>query len=177
VTCLTCHESLPGDDGRADPRLRGVAPGEFAARDFCARCHTADADRSSAGLHWLAVGRAHVRESATTAGGLLDAESRRCMGCHDGVNAREFANSTPYRRGSMSVGDPRHNHPIGVEYPAVPRVGSASGLRPVSMLPGNLRLPEGKVGCVSCHDLYAADRYHLAMPIEASRLCLACHNL
>ena len=99
------------------------------------------------------------------------------MGCHDGVNATEAANATPWNPDVSQVGDPRRNHPVGVRYAQSARLGSAGRFHPADLLPTKVRLPDGQVSCVSCHDLYASDRYHLTVPIEGSDLCFACHNL
>jgi predicted CXXCH cytochrome family protein len=34
---------------------------------------------------------------------------------------------------------------------------------------------DGRVDCISCHDLTNTDRYHLRIENRKSRLCLACH--
>lgn len=131
-------------------------------------------------MHWLAVGRAHWKggsEGGRTASGLLDSESVRCMGCHDGVTASEAANTTAWNRGPGGMGDHRRNHPVGVPYIANRASGSATPLRMPSLLPAQVRLPAGKVSCVSCHDVYGHGPARLTVPIEGSALCFTCHDM
>jgi predicted CXXCH cytochrome family protein len=66
------------------------------------------------------------------------------------------------------------NHPVGVRYGAR---GSSVALRPASLLPDNVRLPDGTVSCVSCHDLYARDGHLLSVPLDESTLCYTCHDM
>lgn len=180
VTCLTCHERLPAN-GRGEPHLRGMSTADTSrdTLDFCARCHAEDAERTARSMHWLAVPRAHMMAdgSSSRSGGSLDAESRRCMECHDGVSAKEFNNSTPWNRGDSYLGDKKRDHPVGVPYPRRRPDGYDSTFRQAALLPKQMRLPEGKVSCVSCHDLYATERNLLSVPIEESRLCLTCHAM
>ena len=131
-------------------------------------------------MHWMAVGVAHVKADRTLSRGgssLLDSESLYCMACHDGVNAPESANTTAWNRGPGARGDRHRNHPVGVEYRAQPLHRSSVRLRPTSLLPATIRLPNGQVSCVSCHDLYAADPGRLTVPIEESALCFSCHDM
>ncbi len=180
VTCLTCHSEVPALDGAGDPHLRTtekLADGE----SFCTACHN-DQDRSSAtAAHWLAVDVAHVRPdkhmSSHGAGGRLDDDSAHCLSCHDGVNASEAQNMTTWNRGAGFNGPVSGNHPIGMQYPSRPSRGVESGFRPASLLPREVQLPNGVVGCVSCHNLYGRDKDRLAVPIEGSQLCFTCHDM
>ena len=179
ITCLTCHYKLSLEDGSGDAKLPGLEPGPSATREFCATCHSDVQGPGRASHHWLASRFAHIREDvdcAGYAGGGLDAESRRCLGCHDGVNAPDAVNNHGGVAGS-SVGwsDRLRRHPVGVHYGTVRHRKSGAALRPESVLPDRVRLPEGKLSCVSCHDLYAAEPKLLSVPAEESRLCLTCH--
>lgn len=178
ITCVTCHSKLPALNGGSGPNLRDFDEAEGDTAEFCTKCHTERDDRTIASMHWMALRRAHVRpdrDSSAQASGQLDADSRRCMACHDGVSAVEFSNSTPWNRGYTS--DQRRNHPVGVAYKRRALDKSDTRLRPASLLPERVRLPAGNVGCVSCHDLYAKESHLLTVPIEGSALCLTCHDM
>lgn len=181
ITCVTCHSALPSLSGDgADPLLRDFEPAREAPIEFCMKCHTQSDSRSASGVHWMAVGEAHVpagRAAQTSSRNMLDSRTRACLGCHDGVNARESGNTTPWNRGSTYVGDPQRSHPVGVRYPD--RTPSDFSVRfiPVGLLPDEIQLPEGQVGCISCHNLYGGTRNLLSVPIEGSELCLTCHDL
>lgn len=180
ITCLTCHRRLPPWQGATSAYLRDFDGEQDDWSGFCAKCHAADGQRTAAATHWMAVRVAHVKGDATRSPrstASLDAQSRRCMGCHDGVSASDADNTTPWNRGRGYVGDRRRNHPVGVRYPnRTPRKFGVR-FRPAALVPKQVRLPGGKVSCVSCHDLYAKSRSLLTVPIERSALCFACHDL
>jgi predicted CXXCH cytochrome family protein len=179
IGCLTCHDGLPTGRSGDAVRLRDFDLHEQDSIQFCAKCHESGGQRTAASMHWLAMRQAHVSDSSidTRSAGSLDAESRRCMECHDGVTAGEFNNSTPWNRGGSYTGDRRRNHPVGVPYPRGLRRGRDPQFRMTGLLPKQVRLPNGRVGCISCHDLYATEPAHLTVPIRDSALCLTCHNM
>ena len=179
ITCLTCHKRLPSPGGAGGPSLNDFDGGATYPGEFCAKCHDRAGERSAASMHWLAVGVAHVvrEEGGVRHAGVPDAESRKCLACHDGVSASDRSSTTPLNRGLGSLGDKSRNHPVGVEYPEHPTPGAAVRLRPASSLPARVRLPGGRVSCVSCHDLYSAGRHRLSVPVEESTLCFTCHDM
>ncbi|MCK4658260.1 MAG: cytochrome c3 family protein [Phycisphaerae bacterium] len=179
ITCLTCHYQLPSPSGASPPCLRDFDEDGAEPADFCLNCHHGNPERTAETMHWMVVGVAHVKEDTHSdrRPGLLDADSRRCLECHDGVNANEAANTTPWNRGPGCLGDKRRNHPVGVRYSDRPSPQRSVQLRPVALLPANVRLPDGQVSCVSCHDLYATDQRRLTVPIEGSALCFTCHDM
>ncbi len=180
ITCLTCHNAAPGSPDTPRPTLRDYDTRELGSAEFCANCHAHDGLRNTATMHWLAAGVAHVTNElprSRPTGGLFDGRTRQCLSCHDGLSAPESLNDTPWNRGSGPMGDQQRNHPIGVSYTGRTPAGSSVALRAASLLPGHVQLPEGKVSCVSCHDLYAKGKHLLTVPIEGSQLCLTCHDL
>ena len=76
-----------------------------------------------------------------------------------------------------ATGSPRSRTPVGVDYPLSNLKRGASPYRSPALLPPQIRLPDGKVSCVSCHDLYSAERDRLTVRIEGSALCLTCHQM
>lgn len=180
LTCLTCHTKIPSEGGAADPHLRRVQSSAASNGGFCATCHHPSIERSDRSVHQVALGIAHLgsnRSRKTVASAGLDAHSRRCLSCHDGASAADSANMTSAGPGRVHVDGTQQNHPVGVAYQRVNRSKNVSRLHPVARLPQQIALPEGKVSCVSCHDLYAGVRYLLAVPTRDSRLCLACHDV
>jgi len=182
ITCLTCHNAAPAAPETPRPTLRNYnySGDQFDAAEFCANCHTHDGPRSTATMHWVAAGVAHVsdeRPRSTPTSGSLDGRTRQCLTCHDGLSARESLNDTPWNRGRGPLADQQRNHPVGVSYAQRTPAQSSVALRAASLLPGHVQLPDGKVSCVSCHDLYAGRKHLLTVPIEGSRLCLTCHDL
>jgi len=180
ITCLTCHMRIPTDVSGFDPRLRDFSHDGGHPEDFCAKCHDSGDGESAASVHWLALGRAHVGaglESSDPGVPALDKHSRECLTCHDGVNAIESANASPWHRLRGDFGNEGKNHPVGMEYRATGRPSYMSPLRPAYLLPDEVPLPEGKVSCISCHDLFGDTPYLLTVPIEGSQLCLTCHAM
>lgn len=186
---------LPEADSAAG-RTRSRQMTQADTRSFCARCHRAvmtddaaaderSANRaatSRAAQHWLAMDRAHIIDQngrgSTRAYGDLDAYSRQCLACHDGINAKDSVNVTPSQDRAGGWSSDRHrNHPIGIEYNRPFRDRTLSKLRPASMLPPKVLLPGGRVSCVSCHDLYSDAPFKLSVTIEGSELCFACHEM
>ncbi|UCF33999.1 MAG: hypothetical protein JSV78_01575 [Phycisphaerales bacterium] len=185
ITCLTCHVRLPSMRGDGARYLRDGEVRATDAKAYCARCHATDGADARSAMHWIALDRAHYYRDDTQRcydrgapfGSALDAESRRCLSCHDGVTAGDSINPTSINEGSTHIWDPKRSHPVGVLFPRAGARGCEVSFRSVALLPPEVRLPEGKVSCVSCHDLYARDRHLLSVPIEGSALCFACHDM
>ncbi|HUU83466.1 MAG TPA: cytochrome c3 family protein [Phycisphaerae bacterium] len=180
ITCITCHERLPSLGGGSSAFLRDVGGAAPDPARFCTKCHT-PGDRPSAGrMHWMAVRRAHVMPASSASGGQrgpLDAASRSCLTCHDGVTAVESVNPTGGSRRGRSLADRGRNHPVGMAYPSHRSRSRDSAFRPAALLPKEVELPNGRVSCISCHNLYGQDRARLAVPIEQSKLCFTCHQM
>ena len=169
VTCLTCHDERALEP---DHERRGSAMLRLPARALCASCHEATRDLRSKVSHGLALRRAHLQTSQPNDGALgrLDAETRACLGCHDGAVASEPA---VWKRGSSVVRRRASSHPIGDPYRALGR--RRTSLRPPASLPAEVRLPGGMVGCGSCHSYYSRHENMLSLPTRRGRLCLSCH--
>jgi predicted CXXCH cytochrome family protein len=54
---------------------------------------------------------------------------------------------------------------------------SYGGYRPVSAIPASIRLPDGVVSCVSCHESYSERHGALVMANDRSQICYGCHDL
>jgi len=85
-------------------------------------------------------------------------DSMTCLGCHDGLIARDAS-----------------GHPIGRAYDAAAL--DDRRLRPRAILPEAVTLEDGRVGCISCHDPASALPARLTMPNRGSALCFACHAM
>lgn len=179
ITCGTCHYAFPSVQA-ADPFLRNSNGRLIEPTQFCAECHTGNSPDQAGGMHWMAVGAAHINGNGGYSGqfsGGVDAESKRCLTCHDGVNASETSSAAATHSSFGSFANERRNHPIGVPYPTHQPPGNGTKYRPASLLPREIRLPDGMVSCVSCHNLYGSDEHLLTVPIKDSALCLTCHEM
>lgn len=185
ITCTTCHAGIPAPGERRSANLRSIdgAGKSTAGVAFCATCHTGPQSEARTGAHWQVYQLAHPREAdfkRLAGGGRIDHASRRCLGCHDGVSAREVSYRVPGGGGAAhtaSYDDRSRNHPIGMPYPAGGKPRGLSPLRPGSLLPREVVLPGGNVGCLSCHNLYSQREMRLSVPVEGSQLCFACHAM
>lgn len=102
-----------------------------------------------------------------------------CLGCHDGTVATSTVGSSHAMlagvRGGFTVpnGWAWRDHPIGIEYPAAPREYHPQGF----VVARGIRLPEGRIECVSCHDPHnqSGEKDMLVISNRRSALCLTCH--
>lgn len=142
----------------------------------CASCHRRALKRAIA-AHTGPFGALHsVTEPSGDAS--LDATTRRCLACHDGTAAMTGDLPVPHSgRIGGRIGERISSHPIGVAYPPVPRPGGEGDYVPLGMLDSRIQLFEGRVGCLSCHDLFSGEEKLLVMPNRESRLCYSCHDI
>jgi predicted CXXCH cytochrome family protein len=178
ITCLTCHlDGGPAAHARSSQLHDGMIR-SADSRSLCAQCHTSVAATPQA-MHPLALGKAHLKSQSRTgsvslASQGLDAETRTCMGCHDGMIAREG------EAGMGFAADTSRDHPIGVAYAdsrmarGLPR--SDVPLKPIIGVDPRIRLFDGQIGCGSCHSLYSGQKKLLVMSNLGSKLCLSCHR-
>jgi len=102
-----------------------------------------------------------------------------CLGCHDGTVAASTIGTAhamlSSQRAGFDVPDGFvwRDHPIGVPYPSDPR-----RYRPrMAVERSGVRLPDGRLECVSCHDPHgtAGLDHLLIVSNRRSALCLTCH--
>jgi predicted CXXCH cytochrome family protein len=107
------------------------------------------------------------------------ATSLVCLGCHDGTVATSTIGTSHaflagVREGfAVPDGFVWRDHPIGVPYP-----NNNREYHPESFVAARgVRLPEGRIECISCHDPHneAGIKDMLVMSNRRSALCLTCH--
>lgn len=172
IACLTCHVPhgigvmTAGAAPAPEAHLRAAPPA------LCAFCHF---DRSGRwdhphNLYADALHGGTRLALPIVGGGLVDPVSERCLACHDGAQAAAAPHTI---RVTGQLGE---SHPIGVPV----RVGwhPHGAMRPVEEIESRgVRLFDGRVGCGSCHRLYARRRGLPAAPFERSELCFSCHAM
>ena len=176
LDCTTCHDVQAGRRGHsAKDREEGGYRLRLPRAELCISCHRLARSRGRM-IHGLAVGRAHSTGSAGAGSGSggLDAESRRCLACHDGSLSAPAPVKGPGLFASRR-NSPFSAHPVGVPYATGPAGIRRSRLRAVDSLPREIHLPEGKVGCTSCHSVYSRKKNLLVLDTAGSWLCLSCH--
>ncbi len=180
MTCITCHYA---HKAYASSDKRKVKAENYpyllryreAGRNFCMQCHKVDdiCDNCES-YHSTSFGIAHFKADSPEVLKVLDRSSRDCMSCHNGVIASSGGDETSLAWShSRGIG---LSHPIGVDYAEVYR-RQPKFYYPPSALPKEIRLINGKVECLTCHDHYSKIRGKLVMSNRKSRLCLSCHNL
>lgn len=155
--------------------------GRGDARSLCLTCHTPEGMTDGAARPPLDRPPRAAVVLTQVADRELDRHSLVCLGCHDGVISTDVF--TTAHAASLAPFEPSGTpsaalagHPIGGRYPTDhPRYRAVN----VVTRDGRIRLPAGRVQCVSCHDPHHAGG-HPAMLVksnERSALCLSCHRL
>ncbi len=158
VGCEDCHPVVAGAP---------AVPG----REICADCHGGGPQEQP---HAAMLEIAHPATKARDDGSSfpLDTTSRLCLTCHDGSGLGPVAHFA-LAGGLQAAGGA---HPIGMDYEQVTaynrKYQAAASLAP------EIVLMDGKMGCLSCHNLYIPSKQGLlAVDNSGSRLCFSCHNL
>lgn len=168
ITCTTCHDIHKEDKTLNKFELSGLLWGHVKARAFCALCHNKEA-LDATWRHQTAIPYAHSSGKLiqNSNGAVLDKFSTECLSCHDGTISK-------FPRVEVKQGVWQHeigeSHPIGIEYPRSP------DFRNPESLPKEIQLFGGKVGCLSCHEIYGKENRMMVMNNDRSRLCFACHR-
>lgn len=165
VTCSTCH-----DIHIAKP---GLLRGEKRGRDLCMSCHDTAffAAMPDSGASIISNGHLDARSNKDKMG--LDAFSIQCLGCHS-TNADGGPPVDIDPQGLVRHADGAVNHPVGANYETSSRYG---GYRARARLSDAILLPDGRVGCISCHQGYTLKHGKLVIPNQGSGLCFECHDL
>ncbi len=102
-----------------------------------------------------------------------------CLTCHNGTVASSTIGTAHAMGGvssaSSTAGAATRDHPIGVAYPDRKKGFRA---RATVEAEGIIRLPGGRIECISCHDHHEEEElpYLLVMSNKRSALCLSCHE-
>lgn len=167
-TCTTCHDVHKENKTSNKQELSGLLWGHIKGRAFCRLCHSQET-LTGDWRHQTALNYAHSFGKFTPdlEGLILDKYSIECLSCHDGTISK-------YPQVEVKQGVWQHTggsqHPIGIDYP------NSQDFTYSGALPEEIRLFDGKVGCLSCHEMYSKEYKKLSMSNKKSRLCLACHK-
>ena len=163
MTCSSCHNIHQGKAGL----LRGNRQGKA----LCLSCHNESffVQMADKGISLQRLG--HLSAKLNELERELDTYSIKCLDCHisngDAPNVKVDVRGVLRHSGGI-------NHPIGTNYAHARRAG---GYKAFSQLRNGIKLPQGKVSCVSCHVGYSKKHGALVMSNDRSALCLECHDL
>lgn len=101
----------------------------------------------------------------------VDGFSVNCLACHDGNTATGGEVRIYEHKGNNAVGS---SHPIGTDYAQA--TFRRKGLMRIDRLDQGIILIDGKMGCLSCHDMLNPVLSHLTVQNDGSALCLMCHQ-
>jgi predicted CXXCH cytochrome family protein len=167
MTCTTCHD--PHGAGRN--YLRGGNFETQQLKPFCQNCH----DQAGGG-HAGTIGVVHQKhETPRITSDQIDHISRNCMECHNGENGPDAPISITGDGSFMWAGPGGGSHKIGRNFQeALANSGAKLSLR--ENVPMESSFYEGKMGCLSCHNLYSTNSYKTTIAVRNSALCLSCHD-
>ncbi len=182
IDCLTCHS-----DPRPPPPAAADDAGESMlivpdGDDLCDSCHVQMQSDGRTPAHWRFSNKAHLqsinpRRRSTSrmdvAFDEIDRESMTCVSCHDEITVTVPQENETYRQ-RMARWTSMRDHAIGMRYAAiVARQRGQFNYPPIDS--ERIRLFDGKVGCGSCHSLYADNPAYLVTKQNNGRLCRNCH--
>jgi len=164
LTCSSCHNVHGVQTGLMRTPLSGAV--------FCQACHEKAFFEKMPDQGISLTGAGHLDAKSASPSLDLDPFSLQCMSCHDEQADTNQVGIDP--QGLMRHKSSSINHPIGKSYQAAISYG---GYRPMDQLPKAIVLPDGKIGCISCHVGYSKEHGGLVVPKGQSELCLICHDL
>ena len=95
-----------------------------------------------------------------------DGRARDCINCHDGSRAHIVVYCTVQCDFSTA-------HSLFKHYP--PRKDRGKYASAAAVAAKGIKLLNGKITCISCHDLRNPDKDHLVGSNSKKNLCLICH--
>jgi hypothetical protein len=115
----------------------------------------------------LIVASQAIAEKVEHHGNIVEAEgtAENCISCHDGLHARNVVFCTV----KCDFSTP---HSIMKKYPPIGKKASYASVAEVTAK--GIRIVNGMVTCISCHNLKNQARLHLILD-EKGRLCAICH--
>ena len=94
-----------------------------------------------------------------------------CLSCHDGTAAPDV----PVIQSSLLGYDQAGNHPVLISYVQA-YMRSPLEFVPPQLLDSRVKLVNGEVQCVSCHEISPVGQWSLVRTEGRGELCLSCHR-
>ncbi len=172
------------------------SPVKGARPDPCAYCHAAHSGLNTGLWNQKLTTQIYTTYASKTEKNLssqprLGSSSNQCLSCHDGTVAvgTTVAYGQVTTHGSMYASDSfgsnlQTSHPFSLALPLKDNVDIAASLAAKGRTTdssGAVKLSNGNVECISCHDPHVQGRdavslNFLVLNSSGGRLCLACHD-
>jgi len=180
INCLTCHMEQPAPVPAAedDSGLLTVPDGD----DLCVTCHMQEGNDGRIPGHWRFSDKAHLRpinpgrrftSQTSVSVARIDTESMTCVSCHDEITVTVPQEHETYRQ-RMIRWSRMADHAIGMRYSAIVARQRGQFNYPLPDT-DRIRLFDGRVGCGSCHSLYASNPAYVVTRQNNGTLCRKCH--
>ncbi len=101
--------------------------------------------------------------------------SAYCLSCHDGMIASDSSVSGPIEF-SISRRPIGNSHPVDINYKES-YLNKSFKLESPFQLDPKIKLDNGKISCLTCHDENSDKKHYLVVDNRGSKLCFSCHNL
>jgi len=98
-----------------------------------------------------------------------DEISRDCLACHDG----SLGSGGNVRSAHEAKSAIQGSHPIGVDFNNISY--KKSGYRNIHNIRPSIKFVDGRLGCLSCHNIQNKEKKHLVVSLNGSALCFECH--
>ncbi len=164
ITCSSCHH--------VHNLINRMNRSEYKGKDYCLSCHKPTFFEQMADKGTSLVGMGHLDARSSEENLLVDRFTLQCIACHsklEGILNVDLAN-----QGLIKHGGSGGSHPVGMLYQESALYG---GYRPIEKLNTKIELPDGKVGCTSCHEGYSKSHGSLVIKMAGSQLCMECHDI
>lgn len=165
LTCSTCH-NIHGNN-------RGLLRIQAFGKEHCLSCHNHDFFNNMVDEGQSLINSAHMAMQENYEDIGLDPYSIQCMTRHE-ISGNKRLDIVINNQGIMRHSDGKGNHPIGANYQKAYKYG---GYRSEQSLAEIIKLPEGKVSCVSCHAGYSQQHGIVISSLDGSSLCYQCHGI
>jgi len=100
----------------------------------------------------------------------VDEISLGCMVCHNG----SLGSGGNVRKAHGESSSISGSHVIGSDYNNISY--TKGGYRNIHNVNAMVKFIDGRIGCLSCHDIQNKQKMHLVATLTGSKLCFECHD-
>ena len=97
-------------------------------------------------------------------------DSTECLDCHTDDNDQKLDSTS-----NSCTSSKNNSHPVKVDFPPADKKKLFKSAEDAKK--SGIRFNNGKITCLSCHDLKKDSPKHLIIQNKNSKLCFACHKM